>query len=378
MKKHSSVLINCSNLHNGGGVAVATSFIYSISRKVYPDVDISVICSSSVHTNLVALGADLNAFKCFTVINFVGARSLWQKLDNLFLGHDVVFTIFGPSYFLRKRTYHICGFAQPSIIYPNNIVLQGVKLLPRLKISLKYKLQEIFFQRADEIIVELDHVKIGLRKKLLFKDMPIHIVNSTVDEIFKEPSRWLPVSIPTKPNVLRLGVISRNYHHKNLVCLPFLKARLKELFSIDADFFVTFTDKEWLACSDFFKSSINNIGSIKLAHCPTFYAAMDGVIFPSLLECFSAVPIEAMMMQKPVFASNLPFIVDCCHEHANYFDPHDVDSMAKSISSYFGADKLVQNEFLRSADEFVRTYPDANARADAYMKIILSGIGITS
>ena len=38
-------------------------------------------------------------------------------------------------------------------------------------------------------------------------------------------------------------------------------------------------------------------------------------------------------MRKPLFASDLPFIHDCCHAHAHYFDPLDVDSMADVIAA---------------------------------------------
>ena len=264
MKKKSSLLINCSNAHIGGMVAVASSFIYSISRKEDIGIEVSILASSAVYSNLVALGVDVSRFSNFTVIDYFGIRSLWQGLDRYFKEYDVVFTVFGPCYFLRKRTFHICGFAQPSIIYPNNPVERSMKLLPRLKLRLKCIIQEFFFSRADQIIVELNHVKVGLKNKWLFKKMPIHIVNSSVDEIFKDPSRWHPVVIPMKPNTLRLGIISRNYPHKNLACLTRLKDRLKELFAIDADFFVTFSDKEWELCSEHYKRSIKNVGSLTL------------------------------------------------------------------------------------------------------------------
>jgi hypothetical protein len=370
MKKRSKVLINCSNSHIGGAVAVASSFIYCISQKEYTDVEISILASSAVNSNLIALGVDLSRFSNFTVLDYFGIKSLWQGLDRHFKNQDVVFTVFGPCYFLRKKTFHICGFAQPWIIYPNNPVEKNMKMLSRLRLRLKCAVQEVFFSRVDELIVELGHVKVRLSNKWLFKKILIHIVNSSVDEIFKHPSRWHPVNIPVKSNALRLGIISRNYPHKNLACLPYLKEHLKKMYDINAEFFITFSDKEWTLCSENFKRNINNIGSLSLTQCPSFYSAMDGVIFPSLLECFSAVPIEGMMMQKPVFASNLPFIVDCCHEHVIYFEPGNVDSMAKSISEYFKKGKSQQEDYLKNSHSFVSSYPDAIARANIYMEII--------
>jgi glycosyltransferase involved in cell wall biosynthesis len=62
---------------------------------------------------------------------------------------------------------------------------------------------------------------------------------------------------------------------------------------------------------------------------------MDAVIFPSMLECFSATPLEAMIMRKPLFASNMTFNHNICLDYAFYFDPHSAESAADAIGKYF-------------------------------------------
>ncbi len=168
-----------------------------------------------------------------------------------------------------------------------------------------------------------------------------------------------PLNIPDTGRSIRLGVVSRNYVHKNLACLPALKQELKDRHGLEVDFFVTFTEAEWQSCSEHFRSTIHNVGALVLPQCPSFYGAMDGVVFPSLLECFSAVPLEAMSMRKPLFASDLPFIRDCCHEHANYFDPLDIASMSRSIANYFRDDRPdAKRENLDRAYEFLQRLPE--------------------
>lgn len=371
--KKPRLLINCSNLHVGGAVAVATSFIDCLSKAPQSEFEISLLLSSSVHANLMSSKADLSLFKNFKVADYHGARSIWQGMDGHFKGQDLVFTVFGPLYSLRMRTRHIFGFAQPLIIYPSNPVERQMRPWPRVKQRLKYKLHELFFSRADQLIVELEHVKAGLARKFLFKGKPIHVVYNAVDAVFREPGRQLAVEIPKTPGAIRLGIVSRNYAHKNLACLPALKQRLRNEHGLAVEFFVTFTDPEWRACTDHFRKSINNVGALMLAQSPSFYAAMDGIIFPSLLECFSAVPIEAMTMKKPLFASDLPFIRDCCHEHANYFDPLDVASMARSIAEHFlKVDRPSQELLLERAHAFVQRYPSPEDRAQSYMNIALN------
>ena len=369
------LLVNCSNLHVGGAVAVASSFIDSLSRRPDCGLDISLLLSTSVAANLKSLGTKLGGFTSVQIVDFHGMRALWQGLSAHFAHADIVFTVFGPAYVLHKGKRHVCGFAQPLILYPSNPVERGLPLLARLVQRLKYKLQELFFARADELVVELEHVKRGLERKWLFRSKPIHIVYSTVDAVFRDPARWTPLQMPDRGGEIWLGVISRNYAHKNLASLPELRRELQAKHGIAVEFFVTFTAAEWKACNTEFRRAIHNVGPLMLSQCPSFYTELDGVIFPSLLECFSAVPLEAMLMRKPLFASNLPFICDCCHEHAHYFDPLDIASMANAIARYFqSAHADEKSAALDRAQQFVSRYPSADERAHAYLAIALGAL----
>jgi glycosyltransferase involved in cell wall biosynthesis len=137
------------------------------------------------------------------------------------------------------------------------------------------------------------------------------------------------------------------------------------------EFYVTFTEDEWQACPASFRNVINNVGALVLAQCPSFYAAMDGIIFPSLLECFSAVPLEAMYMRRPLFASDLPFIRDCCHDLAIYFDPLSADSMAKAIAEYYRTlDASTRSRRLDDAFEFMQRFPSPRDRARSYIELV--------
>lgn len=367
-----TVLINCSNLRTGGGVAVATSFINSIglNKAIHSRVKISLLLSSVVRSNLDALNTNFENFHEVKVKNYYGISGLWQGLDREFRGFDLVFNVFGPIYSFRKRTVHITGFAQPIIIYPDNPITSKMTTVEKYKQKIKYFIQELFFSRSDALIVELDHVKNQLVKKKIFSQKTIHIVNSAVDSIFKTPEQWQELKFNNPRKKLKLGVISRNYPHKNLSILPFLKKQLMEKYILDVDFYVTFSDHEWNNCSVFFRKEIINVGSLTLAQCPTFYSYMDGVIFPSFLECFSAVPIESMIMKKPLFASDLPFIRDCCAEHANYFNPFDIDDIAKSIYSFYALSKQQNNIFINDAYSFVQKFSNSESRANAYLCII--------
>ena len=369
------ILINCSNLHNGGGVAVATSFLAQLFSQNLIGSNIGVIASTLVHRNLVSLGLEPSRFPNYLVVDYYGIEAIWKGLDKHFKGYDAVFTVFGPAYFMRRRCVHVFGLAQPFVAYPDNAHSRLLPLLARTVGRLKIFLQALFFARADQLIVELEHVEVALKRQWLFSRTPIHVVYSTVDDIYRDRARWQYLNIPRKKGVRRFGVISKNYPHKNLSCLSAVKRTLKERYFFEAEFFVTFSETERSACDPNFKEEITNVGPITLAQCPSFYQAMDGVVFPTLLECFSAVPIETMMMKKPLFASNLPFILDCCGQYAMYFDPLDSDSIAKSLHEFFLGSEMERVAFVSAAHDFVQRYPDAQARANSYMTVVQEAAG---
>ena len=370
MKKN--VLINCSNLHVGGGVAVATSFIDCLSVIDHGDLSISLLLSTEVMNNLNKLNTDLSDFSNIKVFDFQGLNSIWGRLDRYFIGMDLVFTVFGPAYFAASRTKHLFGFAQPNIIYPNNLYSSSLNSIKRLKVKSKFKLQELFFARSDYLVVELEHVKKNLKKKLLFKNKEVEVVSSSVHYIYQDTDSWSSFILPKSKASLKLGLISRNYPHKNLKILPNVKQILLQKYNLAVDFFVTFNDEEWNDCNNFFKESVINVGGLTLNQCPSFYESLDGVVFPSLLECFSAVPIEAMMSRKPLFASNLPFIRDVCMDYCEYFEPLDEYSIAESIYNYFSRSNLEKEEFIELAYKHVQSFPNANQRAISYLKLIRS------
>src|SRR5690606_1179077 len=223
----------------------------------------------------------------------------------------------------------------PWIIYPNNECYARIPLRRRLAMRLKFRLQALFFKRADELIVESEHVREGLIRELGFPAERIHVVHNCLSSIYRDEAAWQPVTLPPADCDLRLGFVGRNYLHKNTEIFPAIVRSLAADHGLHARFYVTFSEAEWRACSPEFRRACINVGPLSVAQCPSFYRQMDAVVFPSLLECFSATPLEAMAMEKPLFASDRPFNRDICGTHAHYFDPMMPDTAADCIARVF-------------------------------------------
>ena len=361
------ILINASNLHNGGGVQVASSFINelpSVPNNIIQNFD--VIVSSEVDKNINQ--STKSFFKNYKVHNIFGLKNYKNNI-NLFDAYDLVFTIFGPCYHPIKGI-NLVGFAQPWIIYPNNECYNLLSILEKLKFKLKFFLQKKFFKKSDFCIVELEHVKKRLIELNIFEDNQVAVVYNTVSNVYLSPGNWEKIKI--KPsNKIKIGLISRDYFHKNTNILPKVKEILKNKYNQDVDFYVTFNREEWLNKSSSFQENIINVGPLKVNECPNFYEEMDAIIFPSLLECFSATPLEAMIMKKPLFASDRRFIKDVCLDFAYYFEPTDPESAAAVINDFIENKNINELDIkLKAAQTHAKNFSTARQRAVKYTQII--------
>lgn len=361
------VLINAANLHSGGGVQVASSFINELPYFSDNKLELfDIIVSSEVDKNVSY--STKKIFKNYKVHNIFGLKKYKKNID-IFDNYDLVFTIFGPCYYPVKGI-NLVGFAQAWIIYPNNECYSLLSNIEKLKFKMKFFMQKYFFKKSDFCIVELEHVKQGLIDQNIFEKNNIEVVYNTVSNLYFSPEKWEDVNIEDS-NKFKIGLISRDYFHKNTDILPKIKDILKSKYNQEVDFYVTFNESEWNNKSIDFQSKINNIGSLKVAECPCFYEKMDAIIFPSLLESFSATPLEAMIMKKPLFASDRDFIKDVCSDFAFYFEPTDPESGAAVINDFIKQTNIIElDRKLTAAQKYAKNFSSARQRALKYIQII--------
>ena len=361
------ILINAANLHNGGGVQVASSFINELPFLLSVAVkEFDILVSSEVDRNIEQ--SVKNFFKNYTVYNIFGIKN-YKKNLGIFDSYALVFTVFGPCYYPVKGI-DIVGFAQPWIIYPRNECYSMLSGLEKLKYKLKFHLQKNFFKKSDVCVVELEHAKQRLVELNIFKSEHIHVVYNTVSNVFFSPENWEKVKIEPS-NKIKIGLISRDYFHKNTNIITKIKDILKNKYNKDIDFYVTFNELEWQSKSLDFQNKIINVGPLKINQCPNFYERMDAIIFPSLLECFSATPLEAMIMKKPLFASDRGFIKDVCLDFAYYFEPTDPESAAVVIHNFIENQCNEELEAkLLAAKKHAENFSNARQRAVKYVDII--------
>lgn len=369
------IVINASNLHNGGGIQVATSFLMELSQLDGPLPNIEVLASTEIAENLRRQPIDISRFASFEILDVHGMFRGIAALRKRIARADFVFTIFGPLYLRSKPRMSIVGFAQSWILYPHNDAYRKLSWLSHLRTRLKFAVQKLAFRRgSDFLVVEADHVRRRLVEKSLFNAGQIFVVPNCLNQVFLKPDSWRTVEMPPRSDRLLLGLVTRDYPHKNLDVLPAIRSILSREHGVEMDFVVTLTKDEWDRRSATFRRSVVNVGPLSIDQCPSFYEQIDGVIFPSLLECFSATPLEAMYMRKPLFASDRAFVREFCGDFPWYFDPNSPTDAAKVIAEYANLGPF--EDRLKAAHRHVLSLPGARDRAVRYLNLILDQMSL--
>lgn len=361
------VLLNLSNIHAGGALQVAISVVSELIWIEERRFDLSIVVSDEIAD---AVNMDrLSKMHQVQLLNTYGLKTLFSSLNKLQTRFNYVYTLYGPKYTWLKAKHDVVGFAQLWILEFDNPVTQKMSALSRLKLKLKFELQKCFFLRADHLVVELEHVKASLQDRKLFHPNEISVVHNSLSSLYLDESMWETIEIAKSQAEISIGYVTRDYKHKNIDLLPEVATILNRDYRLPVKFYLSLTDSEWNNYKDRFGNFGATVGSLNVYQCPSFYQQMDAVIFPSLLECFSATPLEALAMRKPLFASDRGFVKDVCKDYALYFDPLCPQSVAQVIADYYQG-RLKNNEELQIARQHVLNFSNARQRAKDYLDVI--------
>jgi glycosyltransferase involved in cell wall biosynthesis len=354
------VLVDAGNLHVGGGVQVASSFLEELftsdERPTWLE-NATVRVSEEVRRNLGPEAAS------HVERPSGGVVAQWLRARPGRTQFDVAFRVFGPYYGPREATREVVGLADPYVPpgwAPDALAPHGLK--NRLRVAVK----RMRMRAADEIWVESEAfadavVRIGVPRER------IHVVPNTVSRTVRAEAAAGSGSDESREQV-RLFFPARPYPHKNhAVLAPVLERLGKRGLSVTVD--VTLTGKERDALLPGLADRINALGVLSLEEMAQAYTAADAVLFPTLLEVSSATPLEAMATARPLIASDRPFVSERVGEAAWYCDPTDPDSIADAVMSVF-KDKALRETKIAEGLRVLRNAPTAQDRRAAFEAII--------
>lgn len=364
----SRVLIDAANLHSGGGLQVAASFLDELATLVEEPGAASrfswlgaleVEASTAVLENLSPASHEKLRIKRRDRRPSDLSLKTWTCAPS----YDVCFSIFGPVYGRRQGQRTIVGFADGTSIYSVPEIRGERSARARVVSGVRRNVSRALFSRADRVVVEAPHVRDQLSRAWNVDPARVDVVPNCVNSVFTRAR-----SHERRPQAGWLYV-TRLHPHKNIRFLGEVGTELRRRGVHDVKFMLTLTDEEWAALDDATRMCSRNLGPQRVEQLPDLYASCEGVVFPSLLESFSAAPLEAIAADRPLVASDRNFVRDVTANAAIYADPRDAGAWADAIMRA-RTDAGTQGKLARAREEGRRTLQNPRDRAYSYLTII--------
>ncbi|HAY3535584.1 glycosyltransferase family 4 protein [Elizabethkingia anophelis] len=363
------LIIDNSNLFAGGGLQVAVSFLRDL-KKINLSDEFHIIQS----LNAIKVIENEQFPDNFTFYNLGKSeekskskriRSV-KKIESI-VNPDCIFTLFGPSYHKSKYP-KLVGFAIPYIIYQNSPFFKKISV----KENIYYKLLSIlkvysFKKYSDALIFETENARKTFVEKTNY-NKDTYTVGNTLNKIFFEPNEWRDYDkLPTSS--FKILFLTANYPHKNMDVIPEVIKILKHKYKFnDFKFLITLHSEE-LNFPEYCEEYIEYLGKVDLKKIPSLYNQSQMVFIPTLLEVFSATYLEAMLMKKPIIASDLEFSRDICGESAYFCEPVNAESYAEAIFR-LANDENLRNRLVNKGTENLKRFGSSMERTVSYLNII--------
>lgn len=361
------ILIDNSNLYAGGGIQVATSFLYDL-QSIEDHNSYYVVQSENSAKQINKLDFDKRfqfydlSEKDKLILNRI------KKLREIeeHLKPNVIFTVFGPSYH-KSKFPKVVGFAIPHIVYPKSPFFELVTKGECLKIKLIALVKSYFFKKKSDVLIYESDDANKIYSNITKNKIIGYTVSNTVNNVFHNSSVWKDVNI-IKSN-FDLLYLTANYPHKNMEIIPKVIDKILEIGKLENFKFHLSVSKEEMNFDEKYDQFINYLGRLEINQIPVLYQQIDVLFMPTLLEVFSTSYLEAMHMEKPIIASDLSFAHDICADAALYAAPLDAKQYAEHIISLYNSKKLY-NELVQKGKENVKRFGTSMNRTKKYLEIL--------
>lgn len=364
------LLINTSTLKGTGVTQVAVSFINECAT--ISDNEYIVFLSPNVSQYI-----DKEKFpSTFTFYEF-GKNSLYglkgmidiYKMKRLeaIIKPDAVFSVFGPSLW-RPKSPHLQGYAYPHYVYSDLPIFNNMSLKEKAGV----KIRQFFHMRqlkhdGSYFVCETEDVSQRLHSIYNICEKNIFTVSNTANASFLNFKKKADAG--NTDDIFRFYSLCSPYPHKNLGVLNSVIPILKNKADKQLVFYVTIDNQSYNRIfSEEVRDSIINVGPLTISECPAFVDSCDALFLPTLLECFSASYPEAMLMDKPILTSDLPFAKTVCEDAALYFDPYNAEEIADRIITIV-EDEDLRTELVLKGRKRLNAFYGPRERAIEYIKI---------
>ena len=367
--------------HSGGALQIARNFLLATLGDTTSGVEWIYFTSADVDE---ALGADFTARgrESYHVLptqpDFLGSyRQVARRLSELErrLKPDLIYSISSPSY-MSFSTPEVMRFSNPWVTHPTPEAWSTLTPAMKLRTRLYCWLQKMMLRRASAFVVQSPTVKAGLTRVTGIDSERVRVVPNVLPLAFSkiDTSGLEHVSPDGCAHVVS---VSAAVPHKNIDIIPDVARLLRDSHCIsNVKFHVTLPAGSpiWAAVdakarANGVAGSIINHGRLSQAQLAEIYKYCTVCFLPTLLEVFSASPLEAMHFGLGIVATDYSFNSDVIADAGLYYKPMDAAGAASQIARLL-SDPALALELRRKGSARLALYSDYSKHYDAIVDFL--------
>jgi len=364
-------LFNATTNIAGGGAKNSAIFIRQAVGSSQHDWHFAV--SPQVAGILSAWGAPQS---CITIVENTPARSreARRELEALQKNNDfdLAYTMAGPAY-TRFTCPHVMGISNGYISHVSPSTFLSTRPITRwLPDALKIAYQARHAREAQRIIFQTETARLHFCRRWRFPIQRTSVVANAFD-----PHGFATLSTAAFGNPIRVLVPAMAYPHKMLDRIPFIAAACKDvLHPRDVEFLLTIdpNSSEWQSIAQNaarlgVSERVKTLGPYNYADVGDIFSQADVILSLSVLETFSATPLEAFGANRPHISADQPWAREISGDAALYINPRDPKSVARAIGRLVN-DAALRESMIITGRTILESYDDQPARFSKLVAIL--------
>ncbi|OYZ27493.1 MAG: glycosyltransferase [Hydrogenophilales bacterium 17-64-65] len=329
MKHYPKLIIQASNVHQGGGRSLLEALLKAVDRETTLLVDERMLMPDEL-----AKSIQIKLVKPSVVQRLLAEKWLVDTVEK----EDVVLC-FGNLPPLFKLRGHTMVFLQNRYLI-EDIPLNGFPLKIRLRLEVERLWLSKRLMNVDEFVVQTPTMKRLLESKVQGK-VPVRVLPFVAEPCGYERNQPLKEHKDTDYDFVYVASGEPHKNHQRLLeawsllaseglfpslCLTLDKARFEGLCSLIVDMRQRYGMK------------VSNVGVLPHHDVLELCGKSGAVIYPSKFESFGLPLIEARQAGLSVLASELDFVRDVLDPEQS-FDPDSPLSIARAVKRFMGVDE---------------------------------------
>lgn len=361
------IILNAGGNLSGGPLQTALATIKACNSII--DNEYHVFLGPNVRSQLdLTLFGDNFKFYIIPKLLFFRFQRYFSSLE-IKIVPDVVFSIYGPSYW-RPKSPHVQLYAHGYYIYPESPYIKNLSIFQKIPFYIKRYFHLMYYRRdVDTFICQttdvMDRAKvlIGLHKHWF-------VVSNTCSDLYYNPILYdIPILSQFYNKKFILLTVAKYYPHKNLSIIKPVITELLKLGYKDFLFVLTIEYDIYIKLfSKYERNFVVTVGPTNVTKTPSLYYYCNAMFLPSLVECFSASYPESMAMSKPIITSDLGFAHSICSNAAIYFNPCNPIDIANCIYK-ISHNSQMQKTLIQNGKIILKKFPNSDERANLYLNI---------